>query len=134
MKSNEEIVKALEACASYIACELETCPYYNEEDDEDACYERLLKDAAYVIRELTVPRKLKIGEISSYITPVWLRVEPNDEGEGEWSGWAEFENTDDDLMWLKCIDGSIMCGERAHYGETWICFSLRPEAEETAEG
>lgn len=117
MKSNDEILHSLDTCQR-AGWDCGGCAYRNE----DFCQTRMKRDAAALIRELTEPRVLKIGEISSMICPVWLEMRDDDY---EWAGWVMYDREHQpDLVFQAMGRREELHAPVDAYGVTWRCWTL----------
>lgn len=122
--SNQEVIDGLRTCAGDSGCG--GCPWRGTALD---CEDQLKREAADLIVELTVPRRLGREELSSWIKPVWFEISADEDGEGAWRGWALwlFSDEEADTMIFSAMGkDSQICADISAYGRTWICWSLEP--------
>ncbi len=128
---NVKLMKGLQECIRGHECQ--KCPYFLTND----CRATLLADAeeASKILKSLEPRVLGLEELPlgkpDEAKLVYIEVPEDEEGYGEYRGYAMPEMNDGILIWFVVFGKSerLLC-ETDSYNLTWRCWNTRPTEEE----
>ena len=124
MKDNEQIIRSLQACADGVC---ERCDYGDVDGIELCGSRQLMADAAALLRELTEPRVISLDEIVAWLTPVFMEIRAEEDGEDEWTGWVEYDYESKPAFVFTAMGKERrLWADKDEYNRTWRCWSLMP--------